>query len=205
MDFKKLFISEELPYKGRSRRDKFLSRVFGIFNEEIIRIWCKNERSSYVNLGRPTVYDVDGKNFTLDFLLKDKDGNLFLSEMKCEIEYQKYKYLVLEDPKQLEHHRKKRAFQIFIEMASNPNKHLVKCNSEEVHVSGAILIWGKVSDGGRKLVEENFKLSGVISTESVIKDLIEWKDESYLDFISEYNSWCNELFSSLKGDDKPNN
>ena len=201
MNFDKLFISEDSPYKGKSRRDKFLSRVFGIFNEEIIRIWCDNKNSPFINLGRPTVYDKDGKHYTLDFLLQDKDGNTFLTEMKCEIEYQKYKYLTLSKAEQLKHHSTKRAFQLFLEIVLNPDLYKIKCNSELVKVSGSALVWGKVSDIGEKAVLHEFSLTHVVSTESAVGDLVNWQDPSYIELIENYELCSQQLFSGLKNGD----
>ncbi|MBL1321612.1 MAG: hypothetical protein COA63_011205 [Methylophaga sp.] len=198
MKFDKLFISEDLPYKGRSKRDKFLSRIFGIFNEEIIRIWCNNKNSPFIDLGRPTVYDNDGKHYTLDFLLKDDAGNIFLTEMKCEIEYQKYKYLTLSEIGQLKHHSNKRAFQLFLEVAHKPDLYDIKCNSEIIKVSGSALVWGKVSELGGQAVKSEFGLSHLISTESAVRDLVKWQDKSYLDLIAMHELWCQQLFSGLK-------
>jgi len=198
MNFEELFISESIPYKGRSKRDKFLSRIFGIFNEEIIRIWCENSSSPFIDLGRPTVYDNDGKHYTLDFLLQDEYGNTFLTEMKCEIEYQKYKYLTLSKVGQLKHHTSKRAFQLFLEIASNPSLYKIKCNSEIIKVSGSALVWGRVSDEGNKAISHEFSLSHVLSTESVVHDLVKWQDSNYLDLIEKHELWCQQLFSGLK-------
>ena len=198
MNFEKLFISENVPYKGKSKRDKFLSRIFAIFNEEIIRIWCENKNSPFIDLGRPTVYDNDGKHYTLDFLLQDNKGNIFLTEMKCEIEYQKYKYLTLSKTEQLKHHTAKRAFQLFLEIATKQDSYKIKCNSELVKVSGSALVWGKVSSGDSKTVSRDLSLSHIISTESVVSDLVEWQDQNYLDLIEKHELWCHQLFTGLK-------
>jgi len=99
MNFESLFITEKEPFKGKSERDKFLSRVFGIFSERIVEIWCQNPKAPFSNIGRPTIYyDEEGNYCTLDFLLKDEKGELFVTEMKCEIEYQRYKFFTLSDP-----------------------------------------------------------------------------------------------------------
>lgn len=198
MKFDKLFISENFPYKGKSKRDKFLSRIFGIFNEEIIRIWCNNSNSPFIDLGRPTVYDNDGKSYTLDFLLKDSVGNVFLTEMKCEIEYQKYKYFTLSKIEQLKHHSNKRAFQLFLEISHKPDLYKVKCNSKVIEISGSALVWGKVSEMGEQAVKHEFGLSHIISTESVVGDLVKWQDQSYFDLIEMHELWCQQLFSGLK-------
>ena len=172
MNFNDLFVSEGKPYEGKSVRDKFLSRIFGIFNEEIIRIWCENKKSPFIDAGRPTLYDSDGRHYTLDFLLKDQEGALFVTEMKCEIEYQKYKNLTLSDSKQFKHHRKKRAFQLFLENAVSPNKYSVKVKGEAVEVNGSALVWGRTSREGIANIKNKFSISHVISTEKVVEDLL---------------------------------
>lgn len=54
--------------EGPDARGSFLSRVFGIFNEEIIRIWARDDKSPYDSHERtPTLYD-GNRNYTLDFL-----------------------------------------------------------------------------------------------------------------------------------------
>jgi hypothetical protein len=89
---------------GDSRRDNFLSRVFGIFSEEVVRHWCANPRSTYVDLGRPTLYGTDGKWHTLDFTLQDQaTSEIYVAEMKCELAYDNYRYLRLTDTHQLDH------------------------------------------------------------------------------------------------------
>jgi hypothetical protein len=198
MKFEELFISENTPYKGLSQRDKFLSRVFGIFSEEIIRIWCKNEKSAFVDCGRPLLHDTDGKNYALDFLLKDKEGLNFIAEMKCEIEYQKYKYLTLNSAEQLKHHNK-RAFQMLTEIAQSPSKYRVTRNGEPIVVSGACLVWGDATDDGIAKVRQHFGFSHIISVESIINDLISWQDTNYAEFIANYRRWNEELFNGLLG------
>ena len=197
MNFEELFISESKPYKGKSKRDKFLSRLFGIFNEEIIRIWCENRNSPFDDLGRPTIYDSDGRHYTLDFLLKDKDGCVFLTEMKCEIEYQKYKFLTLADSKQFNHHRARRAFQLFLEISESPRKYVIKCAGSEVNISGTALVWGRISDVGEDCVKKDFLLNHVISTEQVVADLVGWEDDNFREFIEQYSDWSNQLFDGL--------
>lgn len=199
MNFIELFITEDKPYKGKSKRDKFLSRIFGIFNEEIIRIWCANNNSPFIDLGRPTIYDDNGKRYTLDFLLKDSDGKIFLTEMKCEIEYQKYKYFTLSKKDQLKHHRVKPAFELFLKIATKPDSFEIKCNLKKIKVSGSALIWGRVSRKDEQAIIDEYSLSHIISTESVISDLVKWQDQNYFDLIRKYELWCQQLFSGLKG------
>ncbi|MDP2028096.1 MAG: hypothetical protein Q8K12_00450 [Thiobacillus sp.] len=196
MKFDEIFITEPKPYKGRSSRDKFLSRVFGIFSEEIIRIWCRNERSPFIDLGRPVLHDLDGKRYTLDFLLQDREGRCYVTEMKCEIEYQKYKYLTLIEPEQLKHHGK-RAFQLLLEIAKRPSKYTISRESESVVIAGASLIWGATTEAGVSNVRQCFGFAHILSMESIINELIAWQDAEYLSLISHYRNWSGELFDGL--------
>ncbi len=182
-----------------------MSRIFGIFNEEIIRIWCDNNKSPFQNIGRPTIYDQDGKYYTLDFLLKDEKGHLFVTEMKCEIEYKKYKCLTLQGCDQLKRPTKKRAFQLpFFEIAQDREKYEIKCNGELVRVNGSSLVWGRTSLQGINDIKESFLVSHVLSTESIVADLIEWGDHNYLEFIGQHETWSSSLFSGLIGKGLPN-
>jgi hypothetical protein len=200
MDLREIFLSEQAPYSGTSKRDKFLSRVFGIFNEEIVRIWCSNKNSPFIDLGRPTVYDPGGNRYTLDFLLENEKGEKFVGEMKCEIEYQKYRYFTLGSVKQLEHHRTKRAFQMWLDIASGPDLYTVRCSREDVKVAGSALIWGRVTAEGAESVRETYGISHVISAEAIIADLIAWRDESYLKLVDNHSNWTQQLYSGLKGE-----
>jgi hypothetical protein len=91
------------PSQFRSR-DKFLARLFGIFSEEIVRIWCKSKNASYDDIGRPRIFiPPSKKGCTLDFTLKSRnDGKIYIAEMKCWVEYQNYKFLTLQSANQLE-------------------------------------------------------------------------------------------------------
>lgn len=124
-----------------SKRDNFLSRVFGIFNEDIVRFWCKNPKSKYDDLGRPSLYNGDKYTGTpLDFCLRDKKNkHLFLGEQKCELAYQNYKFIELNSIDQLAHHDKK-AFEHFLKVAKNPHSYEVKIDGKKYSVSGSILI-----------------------------------------------------------------
>jgi len=120
--------------------------------------------------------------------------------MKCEIEYQKYKNLTLSDPNQLKRHQKKRAFQLLLEMARQPDAYVVKCGGEQVAVHGSALVWGRTSDENLQAVKSEFSLSHILSTEQIVSELIRWGDETYKSFIGEYKDWNEELFRGLLGE-----
>jgi hypothetical protein len=76
-------------------KGNFLSRVFGLFNEEPVRCWAEMESSPYEYLGRPTLYPKEDSGWTiLDFAFRRRgDGRIFVSEMKCEIAYESFRYM----------------------------------------------------------------------------------------------------------------
>lgn len=200
MDFNKIF-----RHEGARAQDKFLSRLFGIFSEEIVRIWASDETlAPYKDLGRPTVktqVEIKDKKrgCTFDFALEEKKtGKRFICEQKCELEFENYKYLELKDPEQLRHHEKNLAFGRFLDIGKDPRKYRVFVKGRQIeNVRGIVLIWGKVSERGRKEVKERYYIHNVLSLEDIINDLVIWKSKSYLEMIREKQKWCNDLFHNL--------
>lgn len=195
MDFQDIFLKDAPPTKSN-----FLSRIFGIFNEEIVRIWANAEASPYRDLGRPTLYNKEDKNdfHTLDFLLQEKTtNNIYVTEMKCEIAYQNFKYLTLENPKQIERHESKPAFRKFIQTANDPDSYTIKVNKTSTTVNGAILIWGRVNAENKKDICTAKKLKDVLSVEQIIKELKAQNNTEYVHYIKNLQSWSNGLFTAL--------
>jgi hypothetical protein len=186
-------------------RDKFLSRMFGIFSEEIVRTWCDNPKSPYEDLGRPTLKNNNnsgGRGWTLDFTLKSRqDGRVFIAEQKCELQYQNYKYLKLNSLSQLDHH-KGEAFTRFRDLAKNPSRYIVTANGKKVHSTGAILIWGSVDENSVNMIKQETDIHDILSLEQIISDLLRWVDPEYQRLINEREKWCQELFSALGGLDQ---
>ena len=199
------------------KREKFISRLFGIFSEEIVNTWCDRfdgDKFPYKNLGRPSLYDKENDKYTgstLDFTFQDKDNKIYIVEMKCEIQYQNFKYFYLnyEDELEgfLEHHNKK-AFDKFREFPENKNGYIVKYSensktSEKIEIKqedicGIILIWGKVN----KDIEYKKNIGDfhqILSVERMISDLIEWDDEKFKRMIAEHQCWSNDMFDQLVG------
>ncbi len=183
-------------------RGKFLSRVFGIFNEEIVRIWCRDARSSYSDLGRPTIYlGSQSRGSTLDFTLQNREtAKLYVAEMKCEIQWNNYKYLILTEPSQLEHHQKK-AFADFLTATRHPGDAMVTIQSgqrrEEAKVDGGVLIWGAVAEAGRSSVSRQFAFADILSLEEIIADLNRWENREFGERIQEWKRWCDSMFEGL--------
>jgi hypothetical protein len=177
--------------------------LFGIFSEEIVRCWCSNSNSLYEDLGRPVIRGAEDKGISvLDFTFKSrKDKLIYIVELKCELERRNYKFLKLKDISQLEHHQKKKAFDRFVKIAKNPNPYKVTTKNikEELDISGAILIWGSITESGRTNVIDECRFKDVLSLENMISDLINWKDKTYFELNENLLDWCQELFNGLNG------
>lgn len=187
---------EKILKDGPPQKGAFLSRVFGIFNEEIIRIWARDERCKYnIAERRPTLYDA-GKHYTLDFLL-ERNGLWYVSEMKCEIQYQNYKYWRLVDPEQLEHHKRKRAFQLFLALSANCDAVPVKAG-QDISVAGTVLVWGAASSKGIAAVRERYGITDVVTVEGCISDLLSWRNTEFQAFVEQRESWMSSLFNELR-------
>ncbi|AEM79341.1 hypothetical protein [Thermoanaerobacter wiegelii] len=190
----------ELFQTGCPGRDKFLSRFFGLFNEEVVRYWCKYPQAPYEDLGRPTLYEPGEKRgHTLDFTLRHKETRrIFIAEMKCELEFENYRYLALREPWQLEHHRSQKAFCKFLELAKNPEAYEVRVGGSQIRVDGAVLIWGVVLPEGRRTVIEKYGFAEVLAVEDMIKDLRQWKPGEWIQRIEQIQGWVNQLLEALK-------
>jgi len=103
-------------------RDKFLSRLFGLFSGDVVRNWSQHPSAPYEDIGRPTLRVRDEPGWhTLDFTLRRRTtGELYVSELKCELEFDGYRYLRLTSPEQLAHHGSA-AFKRFLRLAENPS------------------------------------------------------------------------------------
>lgn len=181
-------------------RAKFLSRIFGTFSEEIVSLWAHDERAPYESLGRPTIKTPGAsRGHTLDFTLRERSsGNIYVAEMKCEIEYQNFKYFALEQVEQLEHH-KKPAFEAFLKAAGSSPDQTVYVGEKSINTHGAILIWGSVTTEGKKAVMASKGFHDVLSIADICHDLSSWSHVGYRTLIAQRQEWSNELFGGLLG------
>lgn len=179
-------------------RDKFLSRLFGLFNEEIVRHWCRCLATPFEDLGRPTLRATgEARGHTLDFTLQHREtGKVFVAEMKCELEFENYRYLQLSGAWQLQRHRNT-AFQKFLHLAKNAEAFVVRVDGREVPVDGAILIWGAVTPEGRSAVMAEYGFAHILSVEEMLNDLRRWKTSEWIERIGQLKHWSNELFDYL--------
>ena len=191
---------EELFRSGTPQRDKFLSRLFGVFSEAVVREWCACPQSPYEDLGRPTLRPVatPGVRHTLDFTLRSRvDGESFIAELKCELEYEGYKYLRLVRPQQLEHH-KGNAFRAFLAYAENPfTADVTVTGIQSSGPVGAVLIWGAVTDEGIAATREAFGFKDVLSVEGMVADLQRWESDAWRGHVAGLRGWAGELFDYL--------
>lgn len=181
-------------------RAKFLSRIFGIFSEEIVSLWANDERAPYENLGRPTIrVPGDSRGHTLDFTLRERSsGNIYVAEMKCEIEYQSFKYFVLERVEQLEHHTKP-AFDVFLKAAKCSPEQSIHVGGKSIKSNGAILIWGCATSEGKNTVIASKGFYDVLSIADICRDLSSWNHAGYKALLAQRQEWCGELFGGLLG------
>ncbi|AXQ27894.1 hypothetical protein D0B54_04030 [Solimonas sp. K1W22B-7] len=179
-------------------RGKYLSRIFGIFSEEVVRIWAKDRRCPFEDHGRPTLRSTGKtRGCTLDFTLRHKSTDLtYVAELKCEIEFQNYKYFILSDAAQLSHHRKE-AFRAFLEAAIQPSAQQIFVRGKAQQINGAILIWGAATPEGRKSAIETYGFHDVLTISEIVHDLRSWNHDAYEHFLEQRRSWSNELFDGL--------
>jgi hypothetical protein len=192
--FTRIFTQSE----AQSARGKYLSRVFGIFSEEIVRIWAGDSRAPFEDLGRPTLRR-PGEKFgsTLDFTLQSRaTRKVYATELKCEIEYQNYRYLALADSKQLNHHSKA-AFGALLAAASRDPAQRAYIRKREVAIDGAILIWGAATPQGRAAVKREKGFFEILTLAEILADLRLWQSEPYRVLLDQRRNWSDELFVAL--------
>jgi len=200
MDFNDIFDTVNQNRKLNESRDKFLSRVFGIFNEEIVRVWCRSTISQFIDKGRPTIKKNGDstRGSTLDFTLQHKKTKKnFVSEMKCEIQFDNFRYLELKSTEDFKHHNKI-AFQRFLNTAQEPVNYEVKIKGEATRIEGAILIWGKTSPVSTKSICASTGLTEILSLEEIINDLIAIEDMEYFELLNQKQKWFNYFIDSMK-------
>jgi hypothetical protein len=101
------------------------------------------------------VWGDDGKYHVLDFTFQRRsDGARFIAEMKCEIEFEGYKYLTLTGPDQVAHHQGSAAFTKFHRLAREPKAHPVTIGGKtrgyrrlDTRLGRRVLRWSTGSEG----------------------------------------------------------
>jgi hypothetical protein len=126
--------------------------------------------------------------------------------MKSELQYEKFKYMVLSNGSNVNYfqqHLKKKAFQLFVDPKSVDE---IKIAGDTIQTHGSILVWGSIDEDFNKdqfckdMTEMNsskINLYDILSVEKMIGDLIEWEDEEYIGFIKEYRQWSETFFDTV--------
>src|SRR4029077_15710082 len=124
----------------------------------------------YCNVGRPFIWDTDGKLFhVLDFTLERRsDGQRYVAELKCEIEFEKYAFLELTGPSQVHHHEKGAAFQKLLEVAHDPQSRKITIGGKDQKVVGSILVWGSMTSEGRVDTMAHYGFADVLSIDHML-------------------------------------
>lgn len=183
---------------GENGRGAYLSRLFAFFSEEIVRHWADCEAAPYRDLGRPVVWGDDGKYHVLDFTFQRRsDGARFIAEMKCEVEFDGYKYLILTGPDQVAHHQGSAAFTKFLRLAREPKAHPVTIGGKPADIDGSILVWGVVSSDGRQAAKDHYGVADVLGVEDLLKDLGRWQPSRWADWVATRRRWTDDLFGWL--------
>lgn len=184
--------------------------MLGIISEDIVRIWCKSEKSKYRDLGRPSLYNKNGSytHITYDFTLQNKKNKeIYIAEMKCETQYDEFSYIKLDSSEQLTHHSKK-AFKELLFSTRNlkefKENYLVKVGKpkETITIEGTILIWGSVDRNKIKKDTELKKFTDILSLEEMVNDLNDLKNEEYEKYMEERVKWLKEFTKEMIRQDK---
>lgn len=185
-------------------RDKYLSRLFGLFSENVVRAWCTLPDSPYDNIGRPYLKRRgEARGHTLDFTLRERaSGQVYIAEMKCELEFEGYRYLQLRSPDQVRHHEGGQAFRKFMEVAHEPNAIPVTVGGQATEISGAVLVWGAATPEGADAVRKAYGLYEVLTVEGMLPALranppAEWSEQIKL-----LRIWSWDLFEFLLPEDQ---
>ena len=68
------------------------------------------------------------------------------------------------------------------------------------NIDGIILIWSDIDANYKTEFLKNNSFTDVISLTNIIKDLNDWEDQKYLDYIKEKEYWLGDLFGWLKNE-----
>jgi len=183
--------------KISSEEQNFFSRLFGLFYEKIVPIWCNiNKEYEYIE-GRPSLYNLKNQYLhrTYDFVFK-KNEKLFLVEQKNWIAYENFKFLEINknNLKKIKHHLDKD--EELNKFCSDPKNYIVKVNQEKKEIQGVIFIWPRVSINDLEYCKKELKVYDILSFEEMIKEIKH--EKAFIGLIEKYQNWCNDFFDRLK-------
>jgi hypothetical protein len=182
-------------------RAKVLAKVFGLFTEDLVKMWCECAQSDYENLGRPTIrLPGERRGSTLDFTFRRRrGGRVFVGELKCWPEYENHRHLKFTGPRNVAflQNEGKQAWLRFLQVAHDPEGVEVFVLGRQVRISGSILVWCGVAAEGRRWAKRELGMTDVLSLEQMVNDLREWNPSGYSAYLRDRASWCRELFAGL--------
>lgn len=215
--FENICNSNNLRECENIEKANFISRFFGIFAEEIVKIWAENCNSEYDNLGRPSRYDSENdycfkisgesnsncdayiySNITYDFLFK-KNDEYFIVEQKNELSYQNFKNMILNNSNMIEDKKAKKSFEKFIEIPNETIKFFY--DNDTKYIKGKILIWGSLTEDCDELenIKNEYGIYEILSLEEIIENLIEWNDDAFEEFLNNKKQLVNSFLDFLSG------
>ena len=184
---------------GTIGRDQFLSRLFGIFSEEVVREWCRLPDSPYDDIGRPHLTRAGERyGHTLDFTLRDRTtGELFVAELKCELQFEGYRYLRLTTAQQVQHHANGAAFAKLLAIAKDPTSVDVRVGGRAADIAGAVLVWGSVAPEGRSAALNKYGFRDVLALEEMLPALHQARPATWAARVEALRDWSGELWDMM--------
>ena len=192
--------------KENSTKTNFLSRILGVFSENIVDFWLENEKCPYRSLGRPSLYSVDNKKLaTLDFTFQNKSDNKnYIVEQKCFFGFKNgklcsmstYEIFIKEFEKwSTAKANSTPAWKYFSNFSKE--RYDVKVKTKKIETEGTILLWASCEKEGAEKFQEELGISKIIGVDSIISDLKQWEDNNYSKFIDTRKNWIIELLDNL--------
>ncbi|MTH66747.1 hypothetical protein [Paracoccus shanxieyensis] len=123
---------------------------------------------------------------------------MFVSEMKCEIEFQNFKFFTLDGIAHLDHHTKPAFFELLKCTKPEPEDYCV-VKGNKLRYDGAVLIWGTVDPDARQTVMLEKGFHDILGIDDICRDLAEWSCPKYQAFLDQRRAWCDQLFNGLSG------
>jgi hypothetical protein len=198
--------------KENKAKVNFLSRFFGTFNQEILKLWCENENNKdfkYLK-SEPSLYIDQNKKPRLDHLIEYKGKN-FIVEQKAFYGFQNGNLTKMDDAmdyikrfdqwslRKIKEQRSK-AWVFFVELDfSEEKEYKVFIKEKAYQVHGKILVWSQATENGKIKFKEKLKLDHILLIEDMISDLAKWQDVTFKETLKLKQSWIDEIFSELLG------
>ena len=175
-----------------------MARVFGLFAEDIVRLWTRlpNSPCPYLDLGRPSFYDEHGKytNQTFDFAFVPKGQSepkrFWLGELKSWVDYESGRHAMLTQEMAQKH-----AEDIWACIEGKQAKVKKAAGTEGVPMrcEGVILVWPCSAE-----ITLRDPLKGVVTLERVLRDLnAPGRPDDLKKMLHEFDHACGKLLSGL--------